>query len=220
MWAVVWCSAVWASDSPYDELLADEGWRHLDTVHAGAAGDVQLDVKTMETPCLRAQATVDVPADLLLDVVSDVRGAKGITRERLIASEVLAQQGPEMEYFQHLDVPNWTLAADRYWVLRAERVESEHGPMFRWTRFDWQDEYPELAERLADEYPNAVEPSVNWGAWTFEEVEGHTEARYHLCSDAAGSLPAWVSRAAAIRTVPATVEDVVNAARKRLQALR
>jgi len=220
MWAFVWCSAVWAADPSLAALLAEEGWRPLDTVRAGAAGQVQLDVKTLETPCLRAQARVELPAAVLLDVVSDVREAPRITRERLIASEVLAQRGAVVEYYQHLDVPSWTFAADRYWVLRAERVVSDETWMFRWSRFDWRSAYPELAARLDAAYPKAVEPKVNWGAWTFREVDGVTEARYHLCSDAAGTLPAWLSRAAAVRTVPGTVEDVVIAARKRLQALR
>ncbi len=218
MWAFVWCAAVWASD--YDALIADDGWQHLETVRAGDAGDVVLDVKRLGTPCLRAQITVELPASVLLDVVTDVPGASRVTREKLIASEILGQADGHMDYYQHLDVPNWTFAADRYWVLRGERVQGAKGPMFQWSRFDWRADYPELAHRMQSEYPSAIEPRVNWGAWTFEESEGKTEASYHLCSDAGGSLPAWLQKAAATRRLPATVEDVVKAAQRRLQALR
>mgnify|MGYP000321060792 CR=1 FL=1 len=218
MWAFVWCAAVWASD--YDDLLSEDGWEHFETVSTGDAGVVVLDVKRLDTPCLRAAVTVELPADVLLEVVTDVPGASSITREKLIASEVLDRSGAQMEYYQHLDVPGWTLTADRYWVLRGERIQRPQGPMFRWSRFDWEGDYPELAERLASEYPSAIEPHVNWGAWTFDESEGKTDARYHLCSDAGGNLPSWIQKIAATRTIPATVDDVVKAAKRRLQALR
>lgn len=220
MWAAlaVWAlTATGAKAADYDALVSDEGWKPLDTVHTGAAGDVQLDVKQLETPCLRASVTVDVPASILLDVVTDVPGAQRVTREKLVASQVLDQQGDRIEYYQHLDVPNWTLAADRYWVLRGERATGPDGPTFRWTRWDWRKDYPDLAARLDAEHPSAIEPGVNWGAWTFSDDHGKTEAQYHLCSDAGGSLPGWVQRAAATRTLPNTVEDVVKAAFRRVK---
>ena len=215
MWGIVWCATVWASD--VTDLLADAGWEHFDTVSAGEAGLLVIDVKRLETPCLRVAARVDLPAEVLMDVVTDVPAAPQITRETLIASEVLRHSGDQMDYYQHLDVPGWTLAADRFWVLRGENIQRPEGPMFQWHRFEWSTDYPELAARLAAEHPSAIEPEVNWGAWTFEETDGTTHARYHLCSDAGGRLPRWVRKLAATRTIPATVEDVVRAARRRLR---
>jgi hypothetical protein len=61
---------------------------------------------------------------------------------------------------------------------------------------------------------------VNWGAWTFETRSGHTEAQYHMCSNAGGALPAWVQKIAATRAIPNTVEDVVKDAMRRLQQAR
>jgi hypothetical protein len=131
MWAF-WVCAALAGD--YDALVSEDGWTHLELVHAGAAGDVQLDVKQLDTPCLRATATVDLPADVLLDVVTDVPGAGAITRETLLASEVLGEHDGAIDYYQHLDVPGWTLSADRYWVVRGQRSLGPNGPQYRWSR--------------------------------------------------------------------------------------
>ncbi len=116
---------------------------------------------------------------------------------------------------QVLDVPGWTMASDRYWVLRGERFTAGAAVGYRWNRLDWQPVYPALVEELAQLAPKGVEPMTNWGRWSFVQGEAGTRATYELCSDAGGSLPAWLQRAAATRTLPDTMADVAREAARR-----
>ena len=45
--------------------------------------------------------------------------------------------------------------------------------------------------------------------------DAKTEARYYICSDAGGTLPEWLKKAAATKTLPGTISDAVREGRKR-----
>lgn len=202
---------------PWDTLLSDEGWSQVATPST-PTGQIDLRLKEIGgKPCLRGEVAVEVGADALLQTATDIDHSMDFSRESLQASKVLQSEGTRVDYYQVLDVPDWTMAADRFWVLRGEKQVSGEDQTFRWNRFDWRTDYPELAKELDDKHAGAIEPETNWGAWVFRPVEGKTLVRYHLCSSAGGALPEWLQKAAATKTLPNTMADVIEEAKKRDQ---
>jgi len=210
----------------FDALLTPDGWEVAGSAPHELLGEVTLALKQVSgVKCLRGTATVDASARGMLSVVEDIDGALSWSTAGLSDTRVLGRQGDRLDYLQVLDVPGWTMAADRYWVLRSRVTTEADGALaFRWDRFDWRSAYPDLAAELATSHPQAIEPDPNFGAWVFRDstspdstapdTAAGTELRYYLCTES-GSLPYWLQKAAATRTVPAAMADVVRAARKR-----
>ncbi len=203
-----------ASAADWNALFASDGWQKVsDTSHADT-GPITIDTKTIAgVQCLRGVATVGVPPSTLYGVVADIPAAKKWSSETLTHSRVLSQGGKTVEYYQHLDVPGWTMATDRFWVLRGEDASTANERTFRWDRFDWKTKYPELAAEIAPS--GAVEPDPNWGAWAFAASGEGSAIRYYVCSDPGGSLPTWLKETAATKTLPNTLGDVVREGKKR-----
>lgn len=205
-----------AHAADFSTLLASSGWEQIGTDTKAETGEMTLYLKEIAgTQCLKATATVDIPAATIFEVITDMPAAKDFSSETLIASRVLGHDGNKVHYYQHLDVPGWTMASDRYWVLEGEEVSADGKKAFRWDRFDWRSAYPELATDLDTNHEGAVEPQTNYGAWVFAEAEGQTATEYYICSDPGGSLPEWLKKAAATKTLPNTVADVMREARRR-----
>ncbi|TNE87128.1 MAG: hypothetical protein EP330_19360 [Deltaproteobacteria bacterium] len=214
MWLALLLTAAQADD--FSTLLADSGWEDIGKDNKKETGEMILSLKEISgVQCLRAVATVDVPADKIYEVVTDVPAAKDFSSETLIASRVLGKDGNKVHYYQHLDIPGWTMASDRYWVLAGEDFSSGDTRAFRWNRFDWRSAYPDLATDLDTNHEGAVEPVTNYGAWVMTPEGGSTKATYFICSDPGGSLPEWLKKTAATKTLPNTVADVMREARKR-----
>lgn len=205
-----------ARAAPVDQLLAADGWKLEGTADHDLLGTVSLSLKTVSgVQCLKGEALVQASADKMLGVVQDIDGALSWSTAGLSDTGVLGQKSGAVEYFQVLDVPDWTMAADRYWVLRATtRTGADGAKTFVWDRFDWRTAYPELATRLATEHAKAVEPDPNFGAWSFLPGGSGTKVLYYLCTES-GSLPGWLQKAAATKTLPAAMADVVREAKKR-----
>lgn len=200
----------------FDTLLATTGWSDIGKDNKPETGPMTLHLKEIDgVQCLRAVAHVDVPADTIYEVVTDVPAAREFSSETLLASRVLGSKGRAVHYYQHLDIPGWTMASDRYWVLEGRDASTEATRTFRWDRFDWRTQYPELARELDTEHPGAVEPVTNYGAWVLAAEGAGTRAEYYICSDPGGSLPEWLKKTAATKTLPNTVADVMREARKR-----
>ncbi len=198
-----------AGEADWDALNAD-GWEMISTSKNDVTGEIEVSLRYIAgTACLRGEVVVDVPPDTLFEVVTDIPGALEFSSETMLASRNLGQPG-QHEYYQHLDVPNWTMASDRYWVLRGEDRTVGEVRSFRWDRFDWKTAYPELAAELAKDHASAIEPQVNWGDWTFTPHEGRTNLVYRLCNDPGGSLPQWLQKAAATKTLPNSIVDIVR----------
>lgn len=217
---LVAASAVGAAGSPSEarhiQLFASDGWEVAGDAEHDLLGTVVLSLKEVDgTRCLRGSATVAADASTMLAVVQDIAGALSWSTAGLTDTRVLGQQGAEVEYLQVLDVPDWTMASDRFWVLRGTTTAAAGGQVsFVWDRFDWPTAYPELATELARTLPKAVEPDPNFGAWAFTPTEGGAALDYYLCTES-GSLPYWLQKAAATKTLPAAMADVVREARKR-----
>jgi hypothetical protein len=211
--------ALSAAAADFDAALSDAGWAALTEASTKEIGPVVLQTKTIDGErCLRGKVTVDVAAPYLLDAITDMPAAIEFSRERLLASRLLGSEGDTLHYYQHLDVPNWTMVSDRYWVLAGSRRDVGSTVIFAWQRFDWRSRYPALADELARDHKGAVEPIPNYGAWSFAPTAAGTAATYTLCSNAAGSLPEWIVRAAATKNFPNTIVDVVEEGRRRAAA--
>lgn len=200
----------------WSALLADSGWEAVAEPSTAETGTIDLRLKTIDgSPCLRGVATVDVGAATLYEVVTDVPAALKFSSETLYASKVLGTKGGEVHYYQHLDVPSWTMASDRFWVLKGSDASSGTTKAFRWEKFDWRPLYPDLVASLAADHPDAVEPEPNWGSWVFVPDGARTKATYYICTNPGGSLPSWLAEAAATKTLPSTMADVVREAQRR-----
>lgn len=205
-----------AMDARLQRLLGAEGWSVAGDAQHDLLGKVVLSLKQVDgTQCLKGSATVQARGETMLGVVQDIRGALRWSTAGLTDTRVLGQQGARVDYLQVLDVPDWTMAADRFWVLRGEKVDlADGGVSFWWDRFDWRAAYPSLATELDASLPKAVEPDPNFGAWTFTPAGADTRLDYYLCTES-GSLPYWLQKAAATKTLPAAMADVVREARRR-----
>lgn len=205
-----------AAAAPFDQILTPDGWEVAGTARHDLLGEVTLSLKTVQgVLCLQGAAQVAARPQTMLGVVEDIDGALSWSRAGLVATRVLGRTGSSVDYYQHLDVPDWTMASDRYWVLRSDVQTRPDGALvFRWDRFDWRSAYPELATQLDRDYPKAVEPQPNFGAWSFRSQGEGSELRYVLCTES-GSLPGWLQKAAATKTVPDAMADVVREAQKR-----
>ncbi|MCB9674789.1 MAG: hypothetical protein H6737_06705 [Alphaproteobacteria bacterium] len=217
---MLWMSIALAAD--WSALADPSGWELVATgshEHAepgGGTSPIEIRLKTIDgTRCLQGTTVVGLDRDVLYDVVTDVPAAKDFSSETLLAAEVLGRDGKSVDYYQHLDVPGWTMANDRFWVLRGTDTSAGDVRSFRWERFDWRTAYPELAKRIEADHKGSVEPDPNYGSWRFEPADGKTRAVYTLCSNPGGSLPEWVQKAAATRTLPGTIGDVMREAGRR-----
>jgi hypothetical protein len=115
-----------------------------------------------------------------------------------------------------MDVPNWTMVADRWWLLRAWTETSEAQTLrYRWRRVDAATAYPEVHARVAEQFPGAIELPVNWGEWLFEDKGEERVASYRVCTEMGGSLPKWIQRLAIRRTLPDNIVELVGEAKKR-----
>lgn len=205
-----------AGAADFSALLSPVGWELRGTTQHELLGEVSISTKEIEgLTCLLGAAQVQAPARAMLGVVEDIDGALAWSRAGLVDSKLLGRQGHVLDYYQVLDVPDWTMAADRYWVLRSRTSTASDGALiFRWDRFDWRSAYPEVATRLGQAHPKAVEPDPNFGAWIFRDGADGGEVRYALCTES-GSLPGWLQKAAATKTVPDAMADVVREAQRR-----
>ncbi|NCG17557.1 MAG: hypothetical protein GWP91_00890 [Rhodobacterales bacterium] len=207
-----------AQASDFAALYTDSGWDSVGTTSTKDAGDVVIEVKVIDgTSCLRGTLNVNVPAKRLFEVVTDIPASPSFSSEKLIASNLLARNGDSFDYYQHLDVPSWTMAENRFWVLRGTNTSGGDTLAFQWDQFDWRSAYPELAATLKTDHSSSIEPTPNFGAWKFTETAENTRGVYYLCSNPGGNIPEWVQKAAATKTVPNTVADVVREARRRAE---
>lgn len=212
---VWWMLAAWAVEPAYESLEAS-GWAEV-AVRETELGVVKvLHKKVGEVDCLQGVTTTKVGIAALHGVVLDVASAPKWTENKLVMSDVLGGGGDQIDFAQMLDVPDWTLVADRYWVLRGTTLRGADGSVrFRWQRLDAGTAYPKVKEKALAYSSRAVEPPVNWGEWMFRPVGGSVEVAYRACSDVGGSLPTSIQRWVASRTLPDTVADMIREAAKR-----
>ena len=216
----MWLSTLAMASPMWDRMEEESGWSPLAMVSSEDTGELRVSQRMIAgTRCLRGQMRVDADPDLLYAVVSDIATEPSWSSETLSESEILGSRSGGIDYYQHLSVPRWTMAADRYWVLHGTDTSGPSVREFRWESFDWESRYPALRERIDRDHAGAVEPTENYGYWRFEHRPTGVIATYAICTSAGGAIPDWVQRKAASRALPGTMIDVVREAGRRAYLL-
>lgn len=213
LWAAL---ATPALAAPTQAAIDSAGWSRVTTIQNANAGEVGIWKATVDgVECFRGTATTDVSPELLLDVVADVEGAKRWSSAGITDAKLLSRSSGKIAYYQYLDVPGWTMAADRFWFLTADLLRTPERAHLRWTPLPPGGPHTELYEKVKTDHPSAVEPTVNVGSWLFESGADGVKMVYSICTLPGGSIPVAIQNAATRRTLPDTLGDVVREARRR-----
>lgn len=204
-----------AAEPRWDQLTTSTGWTSVAT-RTSDVGAVYVYHKEIDgIPCLTGVTSTDVAPATLLAVVLDVPSSLKWSSADLAVSELLTQAPTQIRFWQYIDIPNWTLVSDRFWVLEGQVSNVGASTKFRWNRVDAAATYPAVVEKAHARDSSAVEPPINWGEWTFTPVEGRTEVVYRACADVGGRIPESVQKWVATRTLPDTVADLVREGQRR-----
>jgi hypothetical protein len=215
MWTSIWIASALAGEGNWDALTSGSGWKEVAT-RASDVGEVRVWHKEIDgTPCLLGVTNTEVKPDSLMAVVVDIPASTSWSSADLGVSETLYKGSSTLHFWQYINIPNWTLVADRFWVLEGRSSSVGEARRFRWSRLDATSTYPNVVSRARQRDASAVEPPINWGEWFFVPREGYTEVQYRACADVGGSIPQNVQQWIASRTLPDTVADVIREARRR-----
>lgn len=208
---MMWLPLVGVSAAADFASLDTTSWREAGTRETDV-GEIAIRASYVDAVgCVEGTTTVSVSASALLAVTDDMASAPSWSSAELTVSEEVERHGSGFVILQRLDVPGWTLAADRYWAIHGQASTLEHGiGRYRWQRVD-ASRYP-LAEEVG---ARAIEPPVNYGEWVFTPTGLGTELRYRACADFGGRVPAPIQRWINTQQVPALVRDLVQEARRR-----
>ncbi|MCO4772458.1 MAG: hypothetical protein KDA24_20665 [Deltaproteobacteria bacterium] len=219
--ALVLCAAfsapAFAGEVTWSQIKSASNWEHLADRDHDDAGVIKVYVAELSgTKCLKGTVVTPGNSETYLSVATDIVGSKKWSSAGLSESEVLAKSGDTLDYYQYLDVPGWTGASDRFWFLRGTKETAGATRTFWWNRMG--DNGGPHAKRFGEVIaanPDAIEPPLNVGGWTFTQKDGNVESNYFVCSDTGGVLPKAIQYAAAKKTLPDTVGDLIREAKKR-----
>jgi hypothetical protein len=215
MLALALSFAVAHAEEPWAVLSSTDGWTEVADRSTDVGKVKVLHRKIGETHCLQGQTTSKLTPAQILAVAEDIDGTLKWSHAGLAASKTLRRTSDGIDFYQLLDIPDWTLVTDRFWVLHGkEEPLADGGRRFRWTRLDAHAAYPALHEQLAAS-GRALEVPVNWGEWSLSPRGGATAVSYRVCTSVGGSVPEWLQKIAAQRTLPDTVADVLREATAR-----
>jgi hypothetical protein len=206
----------------------DHAWAQLDEAHAWEpvtiretdVGPVSISVQRVGAhDCVQGSLRTEVPLRWLEAVVNDTSGDESWRTTEVAVSKMLLLTRDRMEFYQVMDVPDWTMSADRWWLLRAwSEPPGATTRRFRWHHLDALASYPEVHAAVQERFPGAIELPVNWGEWVFHDQGEERETTYRVCTDLGGSLPKWIQRLAIRQTLPDNLVDLVREARRREEA--
>ncbi len=166
--------------------------------------------------CFRGTGATPAPVAKLIEVATDIPAATRWSTAGLSHSEWLARNGSTLDYWQYLDVPAWTMSADRFWFVRSTVQVGENLAWEKWDALLGGGPHTAKFAEVTAANPDAVEPRVNVGEWLFKaDGAGNSLVEYMVCTDPGGSIPAAIQSAATRRTLPDTVADLVREAKKR-----
>jgi hypothetical protein len=215
MLALLLVSTALAAEPTWPEMQAP-GWVHQSTRTHAAAGPVEILSKTIAgVECFQGRAKVQLAPEIMFQVASDIEGAMQWSTAGVTDAATLRRTDTVIDYYQYLDVPSWTLSADRFWFLYGHVERSNGAITFWWDRMVDGGPYRAKWEAVRAAHPSAVEPPVDVGAWVFTPVEGGTRVQYMVCSDVGGSVPDSLQSVATTRTLPDNIGDLVREATRR-----
>ncbi len=207
-----------AADPTHAEILEGAGWKAEAKIDARDVGNVEVLRKDIGAiPCFQARAKAPVAQASLEEIVADVAGHRKWSTSGLTESKLLGRSDGGADYYQYLDVPNWTFASDRFWFIHGSMSHDANGAgIWRWKNLKNGGDYKDVYAQVVANHAGAVEPPVNVGVWWFKaDGSGATDVRYYLCTDSGGALPSSLANAATRRTLPDTVTDLIREAKKR-----
>ncbi|MFH1463383.1 MAG: hypothetical protein ABIO70_03255 [Pseudomonadota bacterium] len=192
------------------------GWVHEATRTHAAAGTVEILSKTVAgTECFQGRAKVQLEPEIMFQVASDIEGAMRWSTAGVTDAATLLRTDTIIDYYQYLDLPGWTLSADRFWFLHGHVERAGGAVTFWWERLVDGGPYAAKWQAVKAAHPSALEPPVNVGAWVFTPVEGGTRVQYMVCSNVGGSIPTSLQNTATTHTLPDNVGDLVREATRR-----
>ncbi len=212
-----------ASAAPsWSDIQANTTWAPDSEVSTSDAGTVKIATAMIGgITCFRAQTSTEASVDALVSTVVDIKGTLKWSTAGVTEAELLSQSGTSYQYYQYLDVPGWTMSADRFWFLQGTLTKGT-STLFRWERLVDGGTFGEKYKTVKAAHPDAVEPPVNIGAWQFDGAPASAGGKpavnitYYLCTDTGGSIPVFVQTAATRRTLPDTLSDAVREAKHRM----
>lgn len=213
---LTWMFSVSLAGAPTHHDIDAATWRDVARAKHDDVGTIQISHAELgPVDCYRGVAQVaDTSIDALIDTVSEISNAPRWSSAGIVEGAILSRRGDHLEYYQVLDVPDWTLASDRYWFLQGDITRTPSGAAaFRWERLP-EDQHRAVRERVTSTYRGAIEPPVNVGVWSFAPAGDEVEVTYIICSDTGGSMPRMIQNTATRTTMPATIADLVREARR------
>lgn len=205
-----------AHAAPSHGELEAAAWEELGTRNHSEVGTVQiLSASVGGLPCYQAVADTDVSTDVLLAIVSDPVAAMEWSSTKVSEAEILDRQPGHIDYYQHLQVPGWTMVQDRFWFSRGSVVHGEGWVAWQYQKLEEGGPHRARWEAHRAKHPKAVEPPVSVGTWKLAPTGSGTHIAYKMCTDVGGTLPGPVERVATRRTLPDTVADLVREGRRR-----
>jgi len=203
--------------TPTHATMESANWQQLTTKSHSVAGEIGVwHAMVAGSDCFRGTAVAkDATPNELLEVVSDIVGAKEWSHAGVTEAQVLATSGNHIEYYQYLDVPGWTMASDRFWFCEADLVRGDTKATFKWDRLVDGGDHKSTWDSVKANHSNAVEPPLNVGGWFFEKKSDGTHISYEICTHPGGTIPVAIQNAATRRTLPDTVGDVIKEAGRR-----
>jgi hypothetical protein len=201
---------------PTQAQMNSASWSALSHTERAELGRVDiLTANVAGIDCFRGVATTDVPAHELLAVITDFSTADAWSTTGVTDGRVLNRTASSIAYFQYLDVPSWTLSADRYWFLQGQLSVGPERTELAWDKLPAGSPWLAERDRFAAAHPDAIEPPVNVGSWRFDSVPEGVRITYSVCTTSGGSIPVALQNAASRRTLPDNLADVVREARRR-----
>ncbi|MDP7112360.1 MAG: hypothetical protein QGH45_10360 [Myxococcota bacterium] len=204
------------ADPTWAEVQSIDDWIEHSVRQHDDAGAVRVLRTTLdEVYCFRAEATVDLTPKLLLGVALDFEGAIRWSGAGVTEAAQLSREGLTYDYYQYLDVPDWTLTKDRVWFLRGTVIRDGAALGLRWERLEQGGDHKEIYDDFFARHPKAIEVPVNVGAWMFTPSDDGTVVEYTICSVQGGNLPIKLGMQVTTTTLPDNVGDLVREARRR-----
>jgi hypothetical protein len=202
--------------APTHAQIESASWAQISTRDTDAAGTVTVYQATVAgMTCFKGTAVTPAPVDKLLEVACDIGSAKRWSTAGVTRSELLQKTASTLQYWEYLDTPGWTLASDRFWFVKASVGTTGETSFLRWDELADGGDFAAKFQEVRAEYPDAVEPVVNVGAWFFTKTDAGSRVDYEICTDPGGSIPVAIQTAAERRTLPDSLGDLVREARKR-----
>ncbi len=196
--------------------IYSSGWTHHATRKHDVVGTVEVYAKMVAgIECYQGVTTTRYTPDQLLEVAADIEGAMQWSTAGVTDAATLKRTDTLLDYYQFLDIPGWTMASDRFWILRGTIERNAGAIIFRWDRLVDGGPYAEFYQQVRQKHPDAVEIPINVGGWVFTPKDGATQVQYYVCSHTGGSIPSAVQGVATTRTLPDNLGDIVREAAKR-----